>query len=491
MGGAGCSSKQGDEADAVAAAGGGPAALASASGSRLRAKILTGGGARELAGFHDVLRDEDCTFQPAEAGHIRCLPAALVAFQGSALFSDATCQVPVLAVAPTTCSADVKYAFVSTFDGSCGTLRVSELRKVQSTSGARYANTGSGCALQTAAGPGQQSTVSLGDVVAWTDFVEATESIGAGEGAAERVFVAADGSRAHAGFRDVKLGIDCSFQIMVDGVMRCAPEDRPGAALYGDSDCTQAVMVDDYRGQNGCSALETFNANLWVEPTADLCSGLRAVYTLNDDRGVQTLESDLYSWQNDYSAPSSSKPALTCRSSGSRGNGGYGSQSRRTIAANITSSLASVPRVGGGSARLVPTFVWPPGPSSALVPGWHDTERDVDCSFALASDGKTRCLPVAAKGSVFFTDDACKSTSLVAVPAETACIGAARFVRTVSSTCPATTTVYALGAAPVDLPGASIINGPDRCAKVGGVTAAREATVVDPGQFVEGASSVE
>ena len=339
----------------------------------------------------------------------------------------------MLAVAPTTCSADVKYAFVSTFDGSCGTLRVSELRKVQSTSGARYANTGSGCALQTAAGPGQQSTVSLGDVVAWTDFVEATESIGA-------------------------------------GVMRCAPEDRPGAALYGDSDCTQAVMVDDYRGQNGCSALETFNANLWVEPTADLCSGLRAVYTLNDDRGVQTLESDLYSWQNDYSAPSSSKPALTCRSSGSRGNGGYGSQSRRTIAANITSSLASVPRVGGGSARLVPTFVWPPGPSSALVPGWHDTERDVDCSFALASDGKTRCLPV---------------------PAETACIGAARFVRTVSSTCPATTTVYALGAAPVDLPGASIINGPDRCAKVGGVTAAREATVVDPGQFVEGASSVE
>ena len=212
---------------------------------------------------------------------------------------------------------------------------------------------------------------------------------------------------------------------------------------------------------------------------------------MNDDSGVERLDQDVYSWQNDYSGPSPGKPTLTCRSSGSTNNGGYRSQSRRSIASNLTASLASVPRVGSGSARLVPTYVWPAGPSSVLVPGWHDNERDTDCTFALASDGKTRCLPVAAKASVFFTDDACKSTSRVAVPAETECIGASRFALTVSSTCPTTTTVYALSEKSFDLPGASIINGPDRCAKVGGVTAAREATLVDPSQFVEGVASVE
>ena len=211
-----------------------PPRLASSGGSRLRAKTITGGGARELAGFHDSLRDEDCTFQPAEPGHVRCLPPTLSAFQGSGLFADAACQVPAVTVAPATCGADVKYAVVTAFGGSCGAPIASELRKVQGRGPAIYVNTTSGCAVQTAAGSNQQSTVSLGDVVAWTDFVEATETVGAGDVLAERVYVATDGARAHAGFRDVKLGVECSFQIMADGVTRCAPEDQPGAALYGD-----------------------------------------------------------------------------------------------------------------------------------------------------------------------------------------------------------------------------------------------------------------
>lgn len=481
----GCSSKESNDS---AAAAGAPAALDVASGSRLRAKILTGGGVREVAGFHDAQRNEDCTFQKAEAGHIRCLPATVTAFQ-SGVFADAACQVHTASVA-TTCDADLKYAISYLGGDGCGTQAPSELRKVTGPSAARYVNTGSGCALQTAVPPGQPAIVALGDIVPWTEFVEATETIVPGAGAAERVYVAVDGARAHAGFRDVQLGVDCAFQIMGDGVLRCAPANVSGPVLYGDADCTKALMVEDYRGQGGCSA-KGETSSVWVEPTAALCSGLRAVYSLNDDSGVESLSQEIYSWQNDYSGSSSSQPTLVCHSNGTTSGGGYQNQYRRTIAANITASLASVPRVGGGSGRLVPTFVWPPGPNSVLVPGWHDTERDVDCSFAIASDGKTRCLPVAAKAGVFFTDDACKSTSLVAVPAETECLGGARFARTVSSACPATTTVYALSDKAFDLPGASIVNGPDRCAKVGGVTAAREATVVDPAQFVEGVPSVE
>ena len=39
--------------------------------------------------------------------------------------------------------------------------------------------------------------------------------------------------------------------------------------------------------------------------------------------------------------------------------------------------------------------------------GWHDTARDVDCSFALTSDGAWRCLPRGAETGRFFGDAAC------------------------------------------------------------------------------------
>ena len=477
----GCSSKA-DEA-AAADQGGAAAVTAIASGTRLRAKLITAGGARELAGFYDSMRNEDCTFRPAERGRFRCLPATLTASQGG-LFSDAACQVPVASAAPS-CGADVKYAITFASSDGCGTSAPSELRTVLDAAGPRYASTGNGgCAVQPAPAPGQLASVALGAVVPWTDFVEGVETIAAGDRVAERVIVATDGARAHLGFRDPILGADCTFQMMSDGFLRCVPQASIGPVFYADSACSNAILVSDYRNQGGCAAPNGL-ADTWLEPTNDACTGLRAVYSLRDGAAASD---ETFSWQNEFSGQG--PPTMKCGSNGTPGGGGY-YPSRRAIAANITSSLPSVPRVGGGSGRLVPTFVWPAGPTSTLVPGWHDTERDVDCTFALASDGKTRCLPVAAKGSLFFTDDACKATSIVAVPSETSCLGTARFVLTVSTTCPPTTTVYALGTQPRDLPSASIVNGPDRCARVGGVIQAREANVVDPGQFVEGVASVE
>jgi hypothetical protein len=482
---AGCSSSNSD--GAAAADQGSPAAItAIASGTRLRAKLLTAGGVRELAGFHDVARNEDCTFQPAEAGRVRCLPPTLTAFQGG-VFSDPACQVPAASAAAATCAADVKYAITFAYDGVCGTAAASELRTVLDAAGPRYANTGAGCVLQPAPQPGQLASVGLGAVVPWTDFVEGVETVVPGSPVAERVLVAADGARAHLGFRDEKLGADCSFQLMSDGFLRCVPQASTGRVYYADAACSNAVLVDDDRNRSGCLP-KTGRADTWLEPTNDQCSGLRAVYSLRENAGSAASD-ETFSWQNEYSSGQVS-PTTKCASNGTPGGGGY-EPVRRAIAANLTSSLPTVTRVGSGSGRLVPTFVWPAGATSTLVPGWHDTERDVDCTFALASDGKTRCLPVAAKGSVFFTDDACKSTSIVAVPTETSCIGAARFVRTVSTTCPPTTSVYALASEPRDLPSASIVNGPDRCAKVGGVIKAREATLVDPGQFVEAIATVE
>jgi hypothetical protein len=43
--------------------------------------------------------------------------------------------------------------------------------------------------------------------------------------------------------------------------------------------------------------------------------------------------------------------------------------------------------------------------------GWHDSQRDEDCTFTLASDGVMRCLPMTAAasavGSGYFADAAC------------------------------------------------------------------------------------
>jgi hypothetical protein len=39
---------------------------------------------------------------------------------------------------------------------------------------------------------------------------------------------------------------------------------------------------------------------------------------------------------------------------------------------------------------------------------WHDTELDADCSFGLASDGATRCVPLAAYSSNY-SDADCKT----------------------------------------------------------------------------------
>ena len=161
-----------------------------------------------------------------------------------------------------------------------------------------------------------------------------------------------------------------------------------------------------------------------------------------------------------------------------------------TIDADLTSSLPATARVGKGGGRLVPALV-SSGASAALALGWHDKERDADCTFTLASDGKLRCLPTGAEANVFFTDSECKSRSLVAVLGPVACAGAARFARVSSKTCPTTTRVYALGTEPRNLTTASIETSPGHCPKLQGVNNALDATEVDPAGLVEGVQAAD
>lgn len=477
----GCSSTD-DEATG-AAAGAGWRTEPAASGTRLRARYASGGGARELVGFFDTQRNEECTFQRADGGRMRCLPKASVV-NVSGTFSDAGCTIPVT-VAQGTCTEGTQYGLSYSYDGQSCIQSPAEIRRLAPASGdARYIGGPGNCSLQGGGNPNGLSFVAIGEVVPWTAFVEGVETSIPGEGVTEIALVTSDGARQHLRFHIDRFDVDCAYQIMTDGVTRCIPEGGgDGSVVYEDSECTKPAYVNDNGSSNRCRTA----SNLWREPENDTaCGGIRAVYSLRASTESDGGEDGSTTYTRRVTSSDSFTP--TCTSAGTYANYGNG---RRAIDANITTSLPSTDRVRSGSGRLVPALV--AGPDSAtLVPGWHDNERDTDCTFTLASDGKQRCLPAAAQATIFFTDATCKAPSVVAVlGAGGPCTGVPRFGRVTSKTCPPTTRVYALAGAPRDLTTGSTETSPGRCATFPGVNNAFDATEVDPVQFVEGLPETE
>jgi hypothetical protein len=528
----GCGSSS-EEEEAAAAAGSDRAfeTTIGASGSRLRARFLGAGDAKLLIGFRDTERNEDCTFQPAETGKIRCLPESFPVLTGPNFltFSDAACQNGVLlGNLPTCTDVNVKYAIrtIQTFTPGCSgnTLNVAEIRKRDaSVPPTIFSNTnnggpaGSTCTPQLApANNGQPITTTpaaFTEVVPWTAFVEATETPTPRDGGAiiERVLVAADGARQHLGYRaPIDGGQDCSFHVMADGITRCVPDKgRTGPVAYGDSACQKPLFVRDFSSVNrnnnnnsNCpdsSANSTTSGKLWIEPSSNICGGIGAVYTLGDTFSSDT--STVFAWSSSTSTPPGGVPTTTTTCRLDSVNPPIASQGARPIAANVTGSLPSSRRWrnGGRGARLVPALVpqpgvtrGPDGSENMLHEGFHDSERDVDCTFELATDGKIHCLPVAASAVVFNTDEECKSAGVVAVFSSSPCVATTKFARVViPGTCPAVTKIYALGTASRDVPNVSTRVTADDCARVQSVIGAVDATEVDPTQFVEGAATTE
>lgn len=84
-----------------------------ASGSRLRVRYLAGAdGSREVVGFFDSQRNENCFFGGstvrASDGTIRCLPSETIAYQSSFYFQDAACTARLAAALKSQCPP--KYA---------------------------------------------------------------------------------------------------------------------------------------------------------------------------------------------------------------------------------------------------------------------------------------------------------------------------------------------------------------------------------------------
>jgi hypothetical protein len=462
-----CSSKD----DQAAASAGADHVVPAVSGTRLRARFITAGDARELVGFYDSLRQEECTFQRVDGGRRRCIPETL-GFSPIGAYADPACQIPV-GIPTQPCGADAKYALTYAYDGGCGTPNTAQLRRVGGRADARYAPGPAGCAPQPIA-PGSPDAIVLGEIVPWTEFVDAEEA-NAPDAPGETILVASDGARQHLGFRLESLDVSCTYRAMTDGKARCMPEGPTGPVAYSDPDCTKGSFVSDY-GSGGCGSSST---GFWLAQARDgrSCGTIRAVYSL--------AESSSSASGDDATAYAvSGGDDAACAATPSRS---YGS--RRAIVADLTASLPVAAR-GSGSGRLVPALVAHRG-STELGPGFHDTERDVDCSFTLASDGKLRCLPNGAESTFFFTDGACGSPSRVAVSREPCGAFEPRFARLTSQTCPPTTRVFALGAEPRTLTDVSTETAPGRCAKVAGLGGGFDATEVAPAEFVEGARVTE
>lgn len=449
-----------------------------ASGTRLRQRLLTADGVRAHAGFYDTKRAEECTFQAADGARVRCLPPTQSYASGANFFADPACKTPIAAFTPQGCAV-TKYAIATVFEpGSCAPSPL-ELRRVLEPTPV-FQNVGNACA------PVTTPLVAVGEVVPWTEFVEGTESPapGATDALGETVRVSEDGAREHLGFRSTKLDEACVFQLMADGVSRCVPEGRTGAVYFSDSAClTPAAAIVN----NGAAACRKATPERFLLPDSSAagasCAALRGVHELVSYAG--SASSELYS----YNPSSSSSSGATCDSVSSFG-GGYG-QERSGLGTDLTPSLPVATRVSGSSGRLAPALV-SKDDTRTLEPGWHDKERNTDCTFMVASDGKMRCLPTGGQALLFFGDDACKSPSRVAAPTKPVCSGTGSdFALVTSSTCPVTTRVFALGTARRDLPSASTETAPGRCVKVASLTGGFDATEVDPTQFVEAALVTE
>jgi hypothetical protein len=447
---------------------------AAVSGTRLRAKWYTAGDVRQFAGWHDNQRNEDCSFAQGTDSVLHCMPEAAQIIQQNA-FADANCTK---AAVGTSGKCDVNYVYTESYKGGgngCGvdqvlSRQIQHATKVDPKS--LYTNVQGSCGPFT---PTAGTTYyALGDVVDPGQFVDATTSTDSGDGLVAKYVNASDGAREHVGWAIGSLNnADCTFQMMKDGSTRCVPRslENAGTELYSDAACTASDVVQlGYYGPT-CDPTSIWKAWVRRDTTAGICeppSDIVAIGATYDGTG------SLY--QKYFNTPTST--SCTPRPSGSFAN-------LYTLGASLTAKIPPTARVSSAGGRLVPALVSAvaqEGATRDLVRGWHDNDKDVDCTFMAATDGKVRCLPVSAVGNVFYTDATCQGPNRAVGFSSPTCGADSRYALETSATCPTVTRVWSLSQAQ-DFPNASAsTNG--HCVQIG-LKSVYPATEADPAQFVE------
>jgi len=184
------------------------------SGTRLRARVRSGEGARIFVGWFDTKLNEACAFLPAEDGRIRCLPDN----HAFVTYADSACTQPLdvsgLAMAPAPLygtSSDACEHTVYRGDGDVTALRNEYVR-----------STGGACTFTNQQGWEYEGATHVDA----SEFVAATITTRPIDAALDaRVLVADDGAQRILGGRDIAHDVDCALASAPDGTPVCAPSD--------------------------------------------------------------------------------------------------------------------------------------------------------------------------------------------------------------------------------------------------------------------------
>jgi hypothetical protein len=187
--------------------------------------------------------------------------------------------------------------------------------------------------------------------------------------------------KAWSGFHDNTFDNDCSFMMLEDGALHCAPLAAGGSVYYTDAACTQPVM--------GYSTLCPHDSPKYARSTDYVggCSANRVV-----ELGAATTPASIFS-KTGKGCAAYSGPALSYQ------------QVTRTVAPSEMVS-GTVSRQNRGP-QLAMTYI--DGEDGSRQPyGIEDATRKGTCIASTANDATLRCLPsVVAYVGPFFGDSAC------------------------------------------------------------------------------------
>lgn len=356
-----------------------------ASGTRLRARFRQEAGegaARELIGWQDRARGEDCTFTRASDGTWRCVPPV----QWSETFSDETCTTP-LGTGPlgNECWMATPYigrAALAVCNGELEAVWEIGPRTLPPMIYQRDWSTGACAAV--AADPGT-AYYAVGAEVAIGDFAAAQLVAEDGPSRLDQSFlIGEDGARVSLQVRDGELDARCHMWLLPDEELwHCLPIGN-GIGYWSDVACSVPVAVTDV----ACALEEPFG---YVSQTVtDACGFTIRIF----ERGAELSAPALYQGEPDSCAAVRAPEGEVWYQVGPEVD---------------RDTLATATKIAGDeTGRLRGYFLGSDDGFHRRAGGYLDTARGEECIAARTTDGAWRCLPVDFGSlTTFYADAGC------------------------------------------------------------------------------------
>jgi hypothetical protein len=223
-----------------------PATLpAPVSGTRLKVMLSQPvDGPEVLRGWFDQTRQEQCIWEQAADGVLRCQPANAITTNEPS-FADPACTKRAIVKAMNAACPGPAVTYVRTTRASCPPAwtiaRLGEKLAVTTL----YYPAGGNCVARPALRADQEA-FAVGDEVPPAMFAGGKLTAGDAKGGrlAPVFLEGEDGSRVFASWRDTTTGADCFSSLSTDGTVRCLPGSLPVVAfLRSEATCTAPAVI--------------------------------------------------------------------------------------------------------------------------------------------------------------------------------------------------------------------------------------------------------